>query len=183
LILEHFNAKDKDEGAERVPPMALVRCSRGGKTRSLRELACLLKTKLPDVAVIFISLNDFSTLETWENNDQIGALCRRIAYMSLKDRALLSRIQVRECPEGHHPVVVGDIEVCAFDRRAGLSKSRMYVSLIATTPSWYDTKSTYDNGVGTLNVLSLPSIHVRLDTLSFKLVRYTNGIRGYSMHV
>jgi hypothetical protein len=116
LILKHFNAKD--EGAERVPPMALVRCSRGGKTRSLRELACLLKTKLPDVAVIFISLNDFSTLETWENNDQIGALCRRIAYMSLKDRALLSRIQVRECPEGHHPVVVGDIEVCAFDRRA-----------------------------------------------------------------
>jgi hypothetical protein len=82
-ILKYFNAKD--EGAERVPPMALVRCSRGGKSRSLRELACLLKTTLPDVAVIFVSLNDFSTLRPWENNDQIGALCRRIAFYSLKD--------------------------------------------------------------------------------------------------
>jgi hypothetical protein len=85
LILKYFNAKD--EGAERVPPMALVRCMYGGKTRSLMELAHRLKTTLPDdVAVIFVSLDDFSTLRPWENDDQIGALCRRIAFYSLKDR-------------------------------------------------------------------------------------------------
>jgi hypothetical protein len=81
LILEYFNTRDND--ALRVPPMGLVRCMCGGKTRSLMELAHRLKTTLPDVAVIFVSLSD---LRPWETNDQIGALCRRIAYMCLKDR-------------------------------------------------------------------------------------------------
>ena len=34
------------DGAERVPPLALIRCSRGGKTRALKEMANALKHRL-----------------------------------------------------------------------------------------------------------------------------------------
>jgi hypothetical protein len=40
------------DGAERVAPMALVRCSRGGKTRALLEIAHALKDKVSHMSYI-----------------------------------------------------------------------------------------------------------------------------------
>jgi hypothetical protein len=81
LVLEHYRAED---GKERVPPMALVRCSRGGKTRALEELARILK--LRNIPVVMISLNDYSSLKEWEKADGVGAVCRRIAFAASMDR-------------------------------------------------------------------------------------------------
>jgi hypothetical protein len=81
LVLEHYKAED---GEERVPPMALVRCSRGGKTRALLELARTLK--LHNIPVVMISLNDYSSLKEWEKADGVGAVCHRIAFAASMDR-------------------------------------------------------------------------------------------------
>jgi hypothetical protein len=77
-IITYFAKSDTD--MERVPPMALVRCSRGGKTRALKEIAKALKEKMPDACIVYVSLNDYSSLANWEQLDPIGALCRRIAF-------------------------------------------------------------------------------------------------------
>ena len=76
LVLKYYEAEDSN--ALRVPPMALVRCSRGGKTRALEELAHILK--LQNIPVVMISLNDYSSLKEWEKADGVGAVCRRIAF-------------------------------------------------------------------------------------------------------
>jgi hypothetical protein len=76
---------EQDSTAERVPPMALVRCSRGGKTRALCEIAHALKAKQPELCVIYVTLNDFSELTDCEQNDPITALCRRIAFAARRD--------------------------------------------------------------------------------------------------
>ena len=60
--------------------MALVRCSRGGKTRALKEVAHQLHRKLPGTAIIFVSFNDLTPVQPWEQADPLGALCRRIAF-------------------------------------------------------------------------------------------------------
>jgi hypothetical protein len=70
----------KEDGTDRVPPMALARCTRGGKTRALKEIAMLLKKRRPDVSVIYISFNDWTCVKEWEQNNPIQILCRRIAY-------------------------------------------------------------------------------------------------------
>jgi hypothetical protein len=51
---------DKDTGFSRVPPMALVRCSRGGKTRALSELAKKMTKLANNVFVIFVAFNEWS---------------------------------------------------------------------------------------------------------------------------
>ena len=74
-------AQTTESESNRKAPMALVRCSRGGKTRALYELNRELRERHPDVAVIYISLNGFSSLEPWElRDDPVQAFCRRIAF-------------------------------------------------------------------------------------------------------
>jgi hypothetical protein len=68
---------------DRVQPMALVRCSRGGKTRALEEIGHCLRRKRPEVAVICVSFNDYSSIQDWEHPDPVAALCRRIAFAAL----------------------------------------------------------------------------------------------------
>ncbi len=75
-----------EEQPDRVEPSAFIRCSRGGKTRVLKELNKLFKERLPHVAVVYVSFNNFSSLEPWEMGDPLGALCRRIAFSALKER-------------------------------------------------------------------------------------------------
>lgn len=76
-----------EKKAQRVPPMALVRCSRGGKTRALYEIANLkLEHNGNPVSIIYVSFNDFSPLEVWEQKDPLRALCTRIAFAALKTR-------------------------------------------------------------------------------------------------
>ena len=74
---------NEDTPSERVPPMALVRCSRGGKTRALTEIAFALKEKMPECVVLSVSFNAFSCVKDWEQEDPIGALCRRIAFAAV----------------------------------------------------------------------------------------------------
>jgi hypothetical protein len=69
-----------DSGQQRKRPMALVRCSRGGKTRALKEMAHQLHRKLPGTVIIFVSFNDLTPVQLWEQADPLGALCRRIAF-------------------------------------------------------------------------------------------------------
>ena len=81
-IMEGFH--DEDTSQRRVSPMALVRCSRGGKTRALREIARCLKDK--GVPVILVSFNDYSELLEEEMQDPWGAMCLRIAFEANAER-------------------------------------------------------------------------------------------------
>ena len=60
---------DDDEGFHRVPPMALVRCSRGGKTRALTEIAKQIVDKQIADCVIFVTLNDWSSISPAEQSN------------------------------------------------------------------------------------------------------------------
>ena len=74
------------EGTGRVPPMAFVRCSRGGKTRVLRELSRKLRQLRPELGVIYVTFNNYSPLHHWEHSDAVDALCRRIAFAALRQK-------------------------------------------------------------------------------------------------
>lgn len=80
--IKFYSKNDDIKGEFRKPPMALARCSRGGKTRALSEIAHRLSLKLPDAAIISISFNALTALTDWEQEDPIGAICRRIAYIA-----------------------------------------------------------------------------------------------------
>ena len=84
---------DGDEGEDfRVEPMALVRCSRGGKTRALYEIANLgIRYGEERVTVIFVSLNDFSPLDHDDQEDPLQALLLRIAFAALRSRNAAGR--------------------------------------------------------------------------------------------
>ena len=78
------NSDIEDSESPRVTPVALTRCSRGGKTRSLHELTRELRAVDGSYAIIFVSFNSETPIEEWENEDPCRALCRRIAFTSLK---------------------------------------------------------------------------------------------------
>ena len=82
LIKTHYKADDTMEA--RIPPMALVRCSRGGKTRALYEIAHTLTTS--NIAALYISFNDFSEVTESDKKDPVGAVCKRIALAALSNR-------------------------------------------------------------------------------------------------
>eukprot|EP00980_Cylindrotheca_fusiformis_P003371 scaffold749_cov97-Cylindrotheca_fusiformis.AAC.1 len=81
----------QDSGNPRVSPVAVVRCSRGGKTRALHELAWALPSTLQKkdnetadgTAIIYVSFNGHMPLSPWEKCRPLEALCRRILYTAL----------------------------------------------------------------------------------------------------
>lgn len=77
---------DGDETLERVAPMAVVRCSRGGKTRALYEIANKIRgynqACQANIAVLYVSFNDYSSLQPWEQENPLQALLRRIVFMA-----------------------------------------------------------------------------------------------------
>jgi hypothetical protein len=75
---------NKDTYRQRVPPLGLIRCSRGGKTRALIEIAKRIKETTTDTACIFVSFNHNSRIKDYEKKDLVTALCKRIAFASLK---------------------------------------------------------------------------------------------------
>jgi hypothetical protein len=80
----HFLAQEPQTASERFPPLGLVRCSRGGKTRALLEIAHHLRNSVGETtAVIFVSFNADTSMED-EIHNPLGALCRRIAFASLE---------------------------------------------------------------------------------------------------
>ncbi len=84
IIMAQLEAEDTSCGSIRVPPMAVVRCSRGGKTRALTEIAHILRKEKSDsdpIAVIFVS---FTATTSLFNEEDVGpplqALLRRISF-------------------------------------------------------------------------------------------------------
>ena len=70
----------------RVEPLAVSRCSRGGKTRALKEMAKMNITYGNEpVAVIFVSFNDCSPLDEHDQENPLEALLLRIAFAAYKD--------------------------------------------------------------------------------------------------
>jgi len=76
---EYINA-DTDE--RRTQPLCVTRCSRGGKTRALKELAHRLHEA--SIPVIFVSFNNYSNLNevSYEQDDPLQALLIRIAFVA-----------------------------------------------------------------------------------------------------
>ena len=73
----------------RVSPVAVVRFSRGGKTRALTELANLLHEKKTTGAIIFVSFNNATPLQNFEKEEgALKALCRRILFAAYKETDL-----------------------------------------------------------------------------------------------
>jgi len=83
-VISHYESEDED--VLRVRPTAFIRCSRGGKTRALKEMARRLKSSL-HASVIFVSFHDFTPIDEWEATDHIAALCRRIAFAARRNRS------------------------------------------------------------------------------------------------
>ena len=80
---DEFHSSDTSRArGGRVRPMALVGCSRSGKTRALKELARHLKQVL-STAVIFVSFCEYSQVTVEDEEDPLQALCKRIAYEGL----------------------------------------------------------------------------------------------------
>ena len=82
---------DGDDTLNRVAPMAVVRCSRGGKTRALYEISNKMRdTQLfsDDLATLYTSFNDYSSLKLWEQVDPLQALLRRIMFMASHNDSL-----------------------------------------------------------------------------------------------
>ena len=76
--------KKADSGMEKAPPMGLVRCSRGGKTRALYEIGIKFKELYPDCAVIYVCFNNDTAIQEQEQANPVKALCLRIAFAALK---------------------------------------------------------------------------------------------------
>ena len=72
--------EDAADGSYRVPITSLARCSRGGKTRALYELAKALREQC--IPTLFVSFNDFSNCdyEILRGDSSLEMLCRRIAF-------------------------------------------------------------------------------------------------------
>ena len=76
---------DDDDKETRVPPAALVGCSRSGKTRALIELG--EKLRIQGKNVIFVSFNDATTYADNEASSRLESLLVRIAYAIATDDA------------------------------------------------------------------------------------------------
>jgi hypothetical protein len=84
IVVDYYEQTDDPLGAFRVPPMVFARCSHGGKTRALQEIAHALVDS--GVRVIEVTFGDHTALEPWEREDPLGSLCRRIAFAALRGR-------------------------------------------------------------------------------------------------
>lgn len=75
-----------DSKHKRTRPVALTRCSRGGKTRALEELARALRHE--GIPVLLITFNDYSTLSKGsdEQDNPLSALLIRIAFVAMNER-------------------------------------------------------------------------------------------------
>ena len=87
---EILNRLEDIDGDDRVPPMAVVRCSRGGKTRTLNEIAHIMRNVSPQkpedhrLAVLLITFNDFMHLSETEEKeeDTLQVFLKLVAFMA-----------------------------------------------------------------------------------------------------
>lgn len=83
-VLKQADLVDSDN--PRVSPIALVRCSRGGKTRSIKEIVKKVRETREDYGLVFVTFNSETPLAKPMYHDPIGELCVRIAYAALKEK-------------------------------------------------------------------------------------------------
>ena len=90
------NADRKDAHHPKVVPTALTRISRGGKSRSLQELAVAITSSTEDATsayrIVKISFNTDTPIEEWEQKNPLQALCVRIAFAARKDTSVIFEI-------------------------------------------------------------------------------------------
>lgn len=90
------NAGRKDAHHPLVVPTALTRISRGGKSRSLQELAVAITSSTEDATsayrIIKISFNTDTPIAEWEQKNPLQALCVRIAFAARKDTSVIFEI-------------------------------------------------------------------------------------------
>mmetsp|Transcript_28332 Transcript_28332/g.77783 ORF Transcript_28332/g.77783 Transcript_28332/m.77783 type:complete len:642 (+) Transcript_28332:160-2085(+) len=83
-VLEQANLEETNN--PRVSPIALIRCSRGGKTRSMIELAKEVRSQDSSHGIVYMSFNTDTSLSEKRPIDPTGELCVRIAFAALKSR-------------------------------------------------------------------------------------------------
>ncbi|KAG7356059.1 hypothetical protein IV203_000745 [Nitzschia inconspicua] len=84
-LVDH--AKRKDKNSNRCSPIALIRCSRGGKTRSMVELARKVREEDESYSIVFVTFNtDIPLHSKDEQRDPVEELCIRIAYAAFKEK-------------------------------------------------------------------------------------------------
>ena len=88
IILSQADLGESDN--PRVSPVALVRCSRGGKTRSMKEIAAEICRQDPSYGVVFVSFNTDTPLAETPVLDPLG---------ELNDRSLNPSEELREFEE------------------------------------------------------------------------------------
>ncbi|KAG7361112.1 hypothetical protein IV203_036212 [Nitzschia inconspicua] len=84
-LVDH--AKRKDKNSNRCSPIAFIRCSRGGKTRSMVELARKVREEDESYSIVFVTFNTDTPLHSKdEQRDPVEELCIRIAYAAFKEK-------------------------------------------------------------------------------------------------
>ena len=144
-------APKSDSPTERVPPLMLSRCMRGGKTTFLAYLFELVKAE-PSYLPIFISFNGFSGIQQKKGESRLQTILRAIAVTLLQPSISTDAqsISVNEDTLSEHlerqdgvivlmidelnllvPKGTADNEVASFLRRLFLSRANRY--LVFTT--------------------------------------------------
>lgn len=85
MVLEQADLEETNN--PRVSPVALVRCSRGGKTRSMVELASEVRKHDSSYGIVYVTFNTNTSLMETPVRDPMAELCVRIAFTALKDRS------------------------------------------------------------------------------------------------
>jgi hypothetical protein len=89
-----FVKETNNHKLERVAPLSVVRCSRGGKSRALLQIANLMKGQKGNlfgsdqpVVALYVSFNDYTSLDdTWEQDNPLQVLLRRVAFLALRNK-------------------------------------------------------------------------------------------------
>jgi hypothetical protein len=110
-IAEQELAVADGEECGRVRPMAVARCSRGGKTRFLTELTTLTLVHDEDiVSFIFVSFNGFSVLDEYDQEEPLQALLLRIAFAAYREKDNRPKsVQLAEFRKKNYAIQESDI--------------------------------------------------------------------------
>ncbi|GKY99108.1 hypothetical protein MPSEU_000866300 [Mayamaea pseudoterrestris] len=111
LLAKISDRLEESDGGDRVPPMALVGCSRSGKTATLEQIAAALpdflaaRNKEP-VTVICVTFNDYSPFVPDDSKDLLQEFCQRFVFAVKQnewDREIMYYEEAYEqfCKEGY----------------------------------------------------------------------------------
>jgi hypothetical protein len=93
-VADDILAEYQKQGTDSIRPhaTALVRCSRGGKTRALKEIMYLIRKRRPEISCVYITFNSGTPVDEFDNRcfertgSYLSALLRRIAFEAWSQR-------------------------------------------------------------------------------------------------